>query len=105
MVRAASTTGFSLEPEERAALDEFQDLVGVRSRTEALRRYFPANLPKVNARLRALRASGLEPSRRPDFEQESVAEDREDLRRAYTSTWDIDEGADPPVDTRPPASR
>ncbi len=93
MSRSAATTGFSLEPEERAALDEFQELVGVGSRTEALRRYFLADLPHVNARLRALRESGLEPPERPDLEQAAVPEDRDDVRRMYRSSWDADEAA------------
>lgn len=91
MARRASTTGFSLEPEERAALDEFQELVGVDSRTEALRRYFLADLPSVNVRLRALRDSGLDPADRPVLEQAAVAEVRDEVWRAYSSTWAADE--------------
>lgn len=91
MTRSAATTGFSLEPAERAALDEFQELVGVGSRTEALRRYFLADLPQVNARLRALRDSGLEPSDRPELEQEVVPEERDEIRGMYRSSWDADE--------------
>lgn len=90
VVRSASTTGFSLEPEERAALDEFQALIGVGSRTEALRRYFLADLPTVNARLRALRDSGLDPADRPGLERETVTEDRDEIQRSYSSTWDAD---------------
>ncbi len=90
MVRSASTTGFSLEPEERTALDEFQALIGVGSRTEALRRYFLADLPAINARLRALRESGLEPTDRPSLETETLAEYRDEIRRSYSSTWDAD---------------
>jgi hypothetical protein len=93
MGRSAATTGFSLEPDERAALDEFQELVGVSSRTEALRRYFLADLPRVNARLRALRASGLAPSQRPELEQTVLPEDRDDVRGMYHSSWDADETA------------
>lgn len=91
MSRSAATTGFSLEPAERAALDEFQELVGVGSRTEALRRYFLADLPQVNARLRALRGSGLEPSERPELDQAIVPEERDEVRRMYHSSWDADE--------------
>lgn len=72
-------------------MDEFQALIGVGSRTEALRRYFLADLPTVNARLRALRDSGLDPADRPGLEQETVTEDRDEIRRSYTSTWDADE--------------
>jgi hypothetical protein len=91
MSRSAATTGFSLDAQERAALDEFQDLVGVSSRTEALRRYFLADLPQVNARLRALRESGLEPSERPELEQAVLTEDRDEVRALYRSSWDADE--------------
>lgn len=91
MGRSAATTGFSLDADERAALDEFQELVGVGSRTEALRRYFLADLPQVNARLRALRGSGLEPSERPELDRAVVPEERDEVRRMYGSSWDADE--------------
>lgn len=72
-------------------MDEFQELIGAGSRTEALRRYFLADLPTVNARLRALRDGGLDPADRPGREQEMVAEERDEIRRSYRSTWDADE--------------
>jgi hypothetical protein len=105
MSRSAATTGFSLEPEERAALDEFQELIGVNSRTEALRRYFLADLPLVNARLRALRESGLEPSERPDLDQAIVPEGRHEVRDMYRSSWDADEGGSPAAAAHAPAFR
>lgn len=105
MSRSAATTGFSLEPAERAALDEFQELVGVTSRTEALRRYFLADLPQVNARLRALRASGLEPSERPELDQAFVPEELDEIREMYRSRWDADEGASVVAAAHAPAFR
>ena len=105
MTRSAATTGFSLEPAERAALDEFQELVGVSSRTEALRRYFLADLPQVNARLRALRESGLEPSERPELDQAIVPEERDEVREMYRSSWDADEDMSPAAAAHAPAFR
>lgn len=105
MSRSAATTGFSLEPDERAALDEFQELIGVRSRTEALRRYFLADLPRVNARLRALRESGLEPSVRPELDQAIVPEEDQQVRELYRSGWDTDEGVPLAAAARAPAFR
>lgn len=105
MTRSAATTGFSLEPEERAALDEFQELVGVGSRTEALRRYFLADLPQVNARLRALRQSGLEPSERPELDQAVVPEESSEIRMMYGSSWDTDEDVSLTAAAHAPAFR
>ncbi|CAN5621321.1 hypothetical protein BH23CHL7_BH23CHL7_16560 [soil metagenome] len=105
MARTAATTGFSLEPDERAALDEFQQLIGVGSRTEALRRYFLADLPRVNARLRALRDGGLEPSARPALDQLRVAESEGELSTMYRSTWDGDVEDELAAVARAPAFR
>jgi hypothetical protein len=59
----------------------------------------------VNARLRALRASGLEPSERPELDQTLVAEERDEVRRMYRSSWDVDEAESLAAAAHPPAFR
>lgn len=92
--RQARTRGVSLNPDEQALVDEFQELTGL-GFTEQVRQGVIARLPAANQLLRDMRAAGMSPSESP-LAQQVVHEESEAERKALYKDDFIGAGAPAP---------